>query len=68
MKTRIYKVTQDGNRRLVRAATQAAARSHVAKSTISVEIPSPDELYEMGASGIRVEEASEESSQREIGE
>ena len=41
MAQRIYIVKQGETKRLVRAASQAVARSHVAKSTISVEVAKP---------------------------
>lgn len=38
---RIYVVTQGETRRLVRATNPAVARSHVAKSTILVDVANP---------------------------
>lgn len=45
MTQRIYLVQQGDTRRLIRAASQAVARSHVAKSTILVSVASPDDTY-----------------------
>ena len=65
---RIYKVTQEGKHRLVRASTQAMARSHVAKSSIEVVVASPDDTYELAQQGVKVEETGSAPSQKEIGE
>jgi mannose/fructose/N-acetylgalactosamine-specific phosphotransferase system component IIB len=65
---RIYKVTQEGKHRLVRASTQAVARSHVAKSTIEVVVASPDDTYELAQQGVKVEETSTTPVQKEVGE
>jgi hypothetical protein len=65
---RIYKVTQDGKHRLVRANSQAVARSHVAKLSIAVAVASPDDTYELAQQGVKVEETGEVSAQKEIGE
>jgi hypothetical protein len=68
MTTRIYKVTHDGKHRLVRASTQAMARSHVAKSSIEVVVASPDDTYELAQQGVKVEETGSAPAQKEIGE
>ena len=65
---RIYKVTQEGKHRLVRANTQAVARSHVAKSSIAVAVASPDDTYELAQLGVKVEETVDVPAQKEIGE
>ena len=68
MATRIYIVEQAGTVRLIRAATQSAARNFVAKDSISVEVASPTDTYEYALKGAKVEEASAEPAQLEIGE
>ena len=68
MAQRIYIVKQGETKRLVRAASQAVARSHVAKSTISVEVASPDDTFELALAGVVVEETSLAAVQKEIGE
>lgn len=55
--TRIYKVTHNGKHHLVRANSQAVARSHVAKNSISVVVATPDDTYELAQAGVKVEEA-----------
>ncbi len=65
---RIYKVTQEGKHRLVRASTQAMARSYVAKDTIDVAVASPDDTYELAQQGVKVEETGSVPAQKEIGE
>jgi hypothetical protein len=68
LKVRIYKVTQDGKHRLVRANNQAMARSHVAKSTIEVAVATPDDTYQLATAGVVVEETTAGPVQKEIGE
>lgn len=68
MAQRIYVATQGEAKRLIRAANPAVARSHVAKSTISVEVASPDDTFELALAGVAVEETSLAPVQREIGE
>ena len=63
MPQRIYAVTPkngNGTTRLVKATTQATARSHVAKDTLSVQVASQDQLVESVAAGVKVEQAGEE--------
>lgn len=68
MTQRIYLVRQGVIQRLVRAANQAMARSHVAKSTILVSVASPDDTYTLAQAGVEVEETSTAPAQKEIGE
>lgn len=68
MAQRIYVVTQGDAKRLIRAANPAVARSHVAKSTISVEVASPDDTFELALAGVAVENTSPATAQMEIGE
>lgn len=56
MATRIYVVIQGDDTFLVRAATQAAARSHVAKE-ITVRVASQFDLVDYVAAGIKVQDA-----------
>lgn len=65
---RIYVVTQGEVKRLIRAANPAVARSHVAKSTIQVDVASPDDTFKLALAGVAVEETSTQPTQKEIGE
>ena len=65
---RIYVVTQGETRRLVRATNPAVARSHVAKSTILVDVANPDDTFELALAGVKVEETSTAPAKKEIGE
>lgn len=65
---RIYLVQQGDIKRLVRANSQAVARSHVAKSTIHVDVASPDDTFSLARAGVEVEETSTAPAQKEIGE
>lgn len=53
---RIYLVQQGDTKRLIRANSQAVARSHVAKSTILVDVASPDDTFALAKAGVEVEE------------
>ena len=57
MATRIYKVAaKDGSAaRLVRATNQATALRHVVDDTLTVGVPSQDELVELASKGVKVE-------------
>lgn len=56
-KQRIYLVkTPDGNIRLVRASVRSQALAHVAASLMEVRIPTPEETFEAGAAGIKIED------------
>lgn len=68
MTNRIYKVTHNGKHHLVRANSQAVARSHVAKHSITVAVASPDDTYELAQAGVKVEETGATPAQVEIGE
>lgn len=68
MTQRIYLVQQGDARRLVRATSQAVARSHVAKSTILVSVASPDDTFDLAQAGAKVEETMGAPAQKEIGE
>lgn len=70
MAQRIYKVTNktSGNQHLVRATTQAIARSHVAKNVIEVTVASPDDTYRLATAGVMVEETTDGPIQKELGE
>jgi len=68
MANRIYKVTHNNEHRLVRAASPAMARSHVARHSIMVAVASPDDTYELAQAGVKVEETGAVPAQKEIGE
>lgn len=65
---RIYVVTQGDAKRLIRATNPAVARSHVAKSTIKVDVASPDDTFKLALAGVAVEETIGLPAQTEIGE
>lgn len=54
--TRIYLVTERDNsaKRLVRAVSQAAARNHVVRETLSVRVASQEALVSLLGSGPRL--------------
>ena len=54
---RIYKVTNPAGVRLIRAANQPSAIRFVALSTIRCEVASQDDLVELTACGVKVEES-----------
>lgn len=64
----IYLVQHGDRTGLVRAATQAQARSHAARSLIKVAVAGPDDLYELGRAGVAIEEADKSDPQHQIGE
>lgn len=57
--TRIYLVknTENGGDHLVRAHNQAQAVRHVARKQFECEVASQDDLVELVASGVKVEDA-----------
>ena len=59
--TRIYAVTVEGkHKKLVRAASQAAAIRHVAKPMFAADVATQDELVELAGKGVKVEDAASE--------
>lgn len=61
-KKRIYAVVPkagDDKARLVRAATNISALSHVAKQKFEVRLASQDDIVELVADGTKVEDATE---------
>lgn len=63
--TRIYIVRIQEQRRLIRAATPAQARSHVARSLVSVEVASQDDIVDCMTQGIKPEKAGEEPTEQQ---
>lgn len=64
METRIYFVTaEDGEQRLVRAASTAAAIGHVARERYTCAVASQETLVELLSAGDEVETAGEEPVQ-----
>lgn len=61
--TRIYAVTnkETGFEHLVRAANQAQAIRHAARNQFAVEVATQDQLVELIAAGVKVEEAVTEA-------
>jgi len=56
-KQRIYIVsTPDGQARLVRASLRQQALAHVANSTFTVRVATPDDAYEAAQKNIKVED------------
>lgn len=58
MTSRIYIVEHNDTERLIRATSQAAARSFVAQSTISVKVASVADAIRLTNAGIQEEDAS----------
>lgn len=73
MAGRIYVVTRklpvlggvEANNRLVRAGNPSQALRHVAENTLSVGVASQDELVELTAAGVKVENAKTETTTNE---
>lgn len=59
--TRIYRVDDGRNDRLVRAASQAQAVRHVASGFV-VRVATQDDIAELVASGVRVEDPNAPAS------
>ncbi len=60
-RTRIYYVTaDDGEQRLVRAATEAAAIRHAARGRYRANVAAQETLVELLSDGVKVETAGEE--------
>ena len=63
MSDRIYLVTDKNDpksRSLVRAATAAQAERFVSRKHFVATVPTPEQLLEVGAAGIKVEDAGRE--------
>jgi hypothetical protein len=68
--TRIYVVSRrspqlggpEANNRLVRAPTSSQALRHVAENTLAVAVATQDQLVELAAAGVKVENAKQDSS------
>ena len=60
---RVFLVNIDGGEgltnRLIRARGPATARDHVAGELIAVKEATPQELVELGAAGIKIEDAAQ---------
>ena len=61
---RVFLVNIDGGespkaQRLIRAKGPASARDHVAGELIAVKEATPQELVELGAAGIKIEDAAQ---------
>ena len=56
---RIYIVETPAGKHLVNAASPAAAMKHVVRGTIKVRIPTPQEIFTLGASGTPLECAND---------
>ena len=67
-KQRIYIAKHGESKRLIRASTPAAARNHIARDSIMVDVASQDDLVEMISKGRVVEETTEGVVQMEMGE
>lgn len=57
---RVYKVTTPTGVRLVKAGNKIQAHMHVARSTITADLASQDDLIDLVGKGVKVEEAGEE--------
>lgn len=63
--TRIYLVqdTESKTKALVRASNQAQAIRHVARNRLAVAVASQDDLVELLAGGVKVEDAGAETAE-----
>lgn len=65
---RIYLAAHGNDKRLIRATSQANARNHIARNSITVQVASQDDIVALVSTGQKVEETSNEPVQLEIGE
>jgi hypothetical protein len=65
---RIYLTTHGNDKRLIRATSQANARNHIARNSITVQVASQDDIVALVSTGQKVEETSNETVQLEIRE
>jgi hypothetical protein len=65
---RIYLAVHGESKRLIRAATPAAARNHIARDSIQVSVATQDDIVDMVSAGRAVEETATASAQKELGE
>lgn len=63
MNTRIYFITDGTRNRLIRAANQAQAMSHAARTLFRVRVASQDDLVASLSAGARVEDTQNEEHQ-----
>lgn len=54
----VYLVDDGKKKRLVRAQNQAQARNFVARDSITVAVAEPEQLVELGAAGVKIEDAN----------
>jgi hypothetical protein len=68
-KVRIYRIREtnapSAPARLIRAANVASARNYVARDTLDVSIPTPDEAHQMACEGIGIEDVGSEPADAE---
>lgn len=60
--TRIYLVSSPQGLRLVRAVSRHQAIGHVARSTMKVEVATPETLVRLVGNGLGVEDAMEQEA------
>ncbi len=65
---RIYVATHGEAKRLIRAHSPAAARNHIARHTIAVEVASQDDIVQLVSAGCLVEETASAPVQLQAGE
>lgn len=65
---RIYLAAHGDAKRLIRATSQANARNHIARNSITVAVASQDDIVALVSGGHKVEETSAEPVQTELGE
>ena len=68
MSQRIYLAQHGEHKHLVRAATPASVRNHIAKEIIRVEVASPDDIYSLAKAGVPVQDTRQAPVQLEVGE
>lgn len=54
----VYIVNDGKKQRIVRAQNQAQARNHVARDALTVAVAEPEQLVELGAAGVKLEDAT----------
>lgn len=59
----VYIVSDGKKQRIVRAQNQAQARNHVARDVLTVTVAEPEQLVELGAGGVKLEDASNGSDE-----
>ncbi len=59
----VYLVDDGKKQRIVRAQNQAQARNHVARDVLTVTVAEPEQLVDLGATGVKLEDAGNSSDE-----